>query len=95
MLEVKCFFKKLKLFLKDVGNERLHFLNLKKVCDERDLLIIIRNFIGFMASLKNEFERRTVHLKKIQKVVQLLDSNFFLHPKVFLQVGIIEFQVEF
>lgn len=63
-----------------------------------------------MASLNNKFERRIVHLKKIQNIVQLLDSSFSLHPKgewinetvsvfqcdkVSFQMEIIEFRTEF
>lgn len=61
-----------------------------------------------MSSLKNEFEKRLVDLKKVQNVVQFLNSSFTLQPdgewineavsvfkydKAFLQIEIIEFQV--
>lgn len=61
--EVTCFCKKIELFSQDVGNEKLYFPNLRKVCDERND-IEIDNFIKFMTSLKTEFERRFADLKK-------------------------------
>ncbi|CAI6343240.1 unnamed protein product [Macrosiphum euphorbiae] len=49
--EVNCFCRKISFFLQDVGNERLHFPNSKKVVDEKDE-IDIRNFTKFLDSLK-------------------------------------------
>jgi len=106
--EVTCFCKKIELFSQDVGNEKLYFPNLRKVCDERND-IEIDNFIKFMTSLKTEFERRFADLKKIKNVVQLLNSSFTLQPdgewvneairvfkcdKATIQLEIIEFQTD-
>jgi len=68
--EVNCFCKKLELFLADVGNERLHFPNLKEVCDEIDR-VDITNFTNFMTSLKTELERCLTDFKKNSKRVTI------------------------
>jgi len=104
--EVNCFCRKIDFFLQDVGSERLHFPNLKKVVDENHEIFII-NFTTFLESLKTAFERRFADLKKIKNVVQLLNSSFTLQPdgkwineaenvlkcnRPHLQMEIIEFQ---
>jgi len=75
--EVNCFCRKIDFFLQDVGNERIHFLNLKKVVDANHE-IDITNFTKFLESLKTEFERRFADFRKIKNVVQLLNSSFTL-----------------
>ncbi|XP_025202119.1 general transcription factor II-I repeat domain-containing protein 2B-like [Melanaphis sacchari] len=104
--EVNCFCRKIDFFLQDVGNERLHFPNLKKVVDG-NLEIDMTNFTKFLKSLKTEFERRFADFGKIKNVVQLLNSSFTLQPdgewineaenvfkcnRAHLQMEIIEFQ---
>ncbi|XP_060880484.1 general transcription factor II-I repeat domain-containing protein 2-like [Metopolophium dirhodum] len=104
--EVNCFCRKIDFFLQDVGNERLHFHNLKKVVDENHE-IDLTNFTKFLESLKTEFERRFADFRKIKNVVQLLNSSFTLQPdgewineaenvfncnRAHLQMEIIEFQ---
>jgi zinc finger BED domain-containing protein 5/7/8/9 len=104
--EVNCFCRKIDFFLQDVGNDRLHFHNLKKAVDENHE-IDMTNFTRFLESLKTEFERRFADFRKIKNVVQLLNSSFTLQPdgewineaknvfncnRAHLQMEIIEFQ---
>lgn len=77
--EENCFCRKIEFFLQDVGNERLHFPNLKKVFDENHE-IDMTNFTKFLKNLKTEFERRFADFRKIKNVVQLLNSSFTLQP---------------
>lgn len=43
-------------------------------------LININNFTDFMTNLKKKFEKRIVDFKKIQNVIQPLDSSSILQP---------------
>jgi len=56
----------------------LHFINLNTVFDDDD--IDFSQFINFIKKFKSEFEVRFTDFKKIENVVQILNSCFSLHP---------------
>ncbi|CAG5021663.1 unnamed protein product [Parnassius apollo] len=79
MSDVKSFSRKLDLFINDLGNECLHFPNLNKIISS-DNETDVGRFKTFITDLKSEFQKRFADFKKIENVVEILSSIYFLHP---------------
>lgn len=77
--EVRSFSNKIGIWCEDILDERLHFPNLKSICDETDF-IDIKPFESFLNDLKLEFETRFSDFGKIRNVVQILNECFSLKP---------------
>lgn len=77
--EVRSFAKKVFLWCEDVIDLRLHFPNLKSVC-EGNMDIDTKQFVIFLNGLKLEFETRFSDFDKVENVVQILNNCFSPKP---------------